>query len=45
MADILKALILPGHMTREHDNEYRSFRLHNQWLTTVPEDTGRCRVR
>lgn len=45
MADILNALILSGHMTREHDNEFRSFRLHNQWLTSVLEDTGRFRVR
>ena len=35
----------PGHMTREHDNEFRSFRQHNQWLTTLLEDTGRFRVR
>lgn len=33
MTDILNALILSGHMTREHDNEFRSFRQHNQWLT------------
>jgi hypothetical protein len=45
MADILNALILSGHMTREHDNEFRSFRAHNQWLTTLLEDTGRFRVR
>ena len=38
-------LILSGHMTREHDNEFRSFRQHNQWLTTLLEDTGRFRVR
>jgi len=41
----LNVLILSGHMTREHDNEHRSFRQHNQWLTTVLEDTGRFRVR
>jgi len=45
MADMLNALILSGHMTREHDNEFRSFRSHNQWLTAVLEDTGRFRVR
>ena len=32
-------------MTREHDNEHRSFRAHNQWLTSLLEDTGRFRVR
>ena len=32
-------------MTIEHDNEHRSFRLHNQWLTTLLEDTGRFKVR
>ena len=42
---VLNVLILSGHMTREHDNEYRSFRAHNQWLTTLLEDTGRFRVR
>ncbi|MFE5673231.1 ThuA domain-containing protein [Agromyces sp. NPDC056523] len=45
MADVLNVLILSGHMTREHDNEFRSFRAHNQWLTTLLEDTGRFRVR
>ena len=45
MTDVLNVLILSGHMTREHDNEYRSFRLHNQWITTLLEDTGRFRVR
>lgn len=45
MADVLNVLILSGHMTREHDNEFRSFRQHNQWLTTLLEDTGRFRVR
>ncbi|MEV4686401.1 ThuA domain-containing protein [Microbacterium sp. LWH3-1.2] len=45
MTDVLNVLILSGHMTREHDNEFRSFRLHNQWLTTLLEDTGRFRVR
>ncbi|ANF32551.1 hypothetical protein A0130_13515 [Leifsonia xyli] len=45
MTDLLNVLILSGHMTREHDNEHRSFRLHNQWLTTLLEDTGRFRVR
>ena len=45
MADVLDVLILSGHMTREHDNEFRSFRAHNQWLTTLLEDTGRFRVR
>ena len=42
---MLKVLILSGHMTREHDNEFRSFRSHNQWLTSVLEDTGLFRVR
>ncbi len=42
---VLNVLILSGHMTREHDNEFRSFRAHNQWLTTLLEDTGRFRVR
>ncbi|GEK87409.1 ThuA domain-containing protein [Microbacterium aerolatum] len=45
MSDVLNVLILSGHMTREHDNEFRSFRQHNQWLTTLLEDTGRFRVR
>ncbi|WP_286277945.1 hypothetical protein [Naasia aerilata] len=45
MPELLNALILSGHMTREHDNEFRSFRAHNQWLTTLLEDTGRFRVR
>lgn len=45
MADVLNVLILSGHMTIEHDNEHRSFRTHNQWLTTLLEDTGRFRVR
>jgi hypothetical protein len=45
MTGLLNALILSGHMTHEHDNEFRSFRLHNQWITTLLEDTGRFRVR
>ena len=45
MTDVLNVLILSGHMTIEHDNEHRSFRQHNQWLTTLLEDTGRFRVR
>jgi uncharacterized protein len=45
MTDALNVLILSGHMTREHDNEFRSFRAHNEWLTTLLEDTGRFRVR
>jgi hypothetical protein len=45
MTDVLNVLILSGHMTREHDNEIRSFRQHNQWITTLLEDTGRFRVR
>ena len=45
MPDVLHVLILSGHMTREHDNEHRSFRVHNQWITTLLEDTGRFRVR
>jgi len=45
MAEVLNALILSGHMTREHDNEHRSFRQHNVWLTQLLEDTGRFRVR
>lgn len=44
-AGVLNVLILSGHMTREHDNEARSFRQHNQWLTALLEDTGRFRVR
>ncbi|MEN2742386.1 ThuA domain-containing protein [Microbacterium sp. X-17] len=45
MAEVLNALILSGHMTREHDNEHRSFRQHNVWLTQLLEDAGRFRVR
>ncbi|WP_106815366.1 ThuA domain-containing protein [Microbacterium timonense] len=45
MTSTLNVLILSGHMTREHDNEFRSFRQHNQWLTTLLEDTGRFHVR
>ncbi|UUT36129.1 ThuA domain-containing protein [Microbacterium elymi] len=45
MSEIVNVLILSGHMTREHDNEVRSFRQHNEWLTTLLEDTGRFRVR
>ena len=45
MTATLDVLILSGHMTREHDNEFRSFRQHNHWLTTLLEDTGRFRVR
>jgi len=45
MTDVLNVLILSGHMTREHDNEHRSFRQHNQWLITLLEDTGRFTVR
>jgi hypothetical protein len=45
MTGILNVLILSGHMTIEHDNEHRSFRLHNQWLTTLLEDAGRFKVR
>ena len=41
----LNVLILSGHMTIEHDNEHRSFRQHNQWLTTLLDDTGRFKVR
>ena len=37
----LNVLILSGHMTIEHDNEHRSFRQHNQSITTLLEDTGR----
>jgi len=43
--DVLHVLILSGHMTREHDNEVRGFRTHNQWITTLLEDTARFRVR
>lgn len=43
--DVLNVLILSGHMTIEHDNEHRSFRKHNEWLTALLEDTGRFRVR
>ena len=45
MPQILNVLILSGHMSREHDNETRSFRAHNQWITTLLEDTGRFKVR
>jgi type 1 glutamine amidotransferase len=45
MTEILNVLILSGHMTHEHNNEFRSFRQHNIWLTTLLEDTGRFRVR
>lgn len=45
MPDVLDVLILSGHTTREHDNEFRSFRTHNHWLTTLLQDTGRFRVR
>lgn len=45
MTDPMNVLILSGHMTREHDQPLRSFRLHNQWITTLLEDTGRFRVR
>ena len=45
MSERLEVLILSGHMTQEHDNEFRSFRQHNHWLTSVLEDTGRFRVR
>lgn len=45
MTEVLNVLILSGHMTIEHDNEHRSFRQHNQWLTTLLEDTGAFRVR
>ncbi len=41
VASKLQILILSGHMTREHDNEFRSFRLHNQWLTTLVVFEGR----
>jgi type 1 glutamine amidotransferase len=45
MSEKLNVLILSGHMTLEHDNAHRSFRLHNQWITTLLEDTGRFKVR
>lgn len=45
MTEVLDVLILSGHMTREHDNEHRSFRQHNTWLTALLEGTGRFRVR
>ena len=45
MPNVLNVLILSGHMTQEHDNEHRSFRVHNHWITTLLEDTGRFRVR
>lgn len=45
MSNKLNVLILSGHMTSEHDNAHRSFRLHNQWITTLLEDTGRFKVR
>jgi uncharacterized protein len=42
---VLNVLILSGHMTSEHDNNFRSFRKHNEWLTTLLEDSGRFKVR
>ncbi|SDG60035.1 ThuA domain-containing protein [Microbacterium pygmaeum] len=45
MTEPIHALILSGHMTHEHDNEFRSFRKHNEWITTLLEDTGRFKVR
>ena len=45
MGNPLNVLILSGHMTSEHDNKFRSFRLHNQWITTLLEDTSRFKVR
>jgi type 1 glutamine amidotransferase len=45
VSDVLNVLMLSGHMTREHDNEFRSFRQHNIWLTQLLEDTARFRVR
>lgn len=45
MGNPLNVLILSGHMTSEHDNKFRSFRLHNQWITALLEDTSRFKVR
>lgn len=42
--DILHVLIL-SRRYREHDSEDRSLRLHNQWITTLLEDTGRFLAR
>lgn len=41
----IDVLLATGRVTVEHDNEFRSFRQHNQWLTTLLEDTGLFRVR
>ncbi|MEF2978421.1 ThuA domain-containing protein [Subtercola sp. YIM 133946] len=42
---LIRVLIASGHMSREHHNEHRSFRLHNQLVTTLLESTGRFSVR
>lgn len=42
---VVNVLIASGHMSREHDNEHRSFRLHNHLVTTLLESTGRFHVR
>jgi len=41
----LNVLIASGRWSVEHDNGGRTFRLHNELLTTVLEATGRFRVR
>ena len=41
----LDVLIASGRWSVEHDNGGRTFRLHNELLTTVLEATGRFRVR
>lgn len=45
MTDKLNVLICTGKVSMEHDNQNRSFRLHQELLTTVLEATGRFRVR
>jgi hypothetical protein len=43
--DKVDVLLATGRVTREHDNEHRSFRHHTTLLTTLLEATGRFRVR
>lgn len=41
----INVLIASGRWSVEHDNAGRTFRMHNELLTTVLEATGRFRVR
>jgi hypothetical protein len=43
--DKIDVLLATGRVSVEHDNEFRSFRLHTTLLTTLLEATGRFRVR